>query len=389
MIKANKNTRISEIIFFVPFALYYIARTIEYTNYANEHNAQIFNVVKLIAYGLAVIGLAYNAVSQGLSKRILLTRLGILIFVLYQVIRWDERSVFVVLLFSFLFRIKDMKRYLRFCLRTGVIIYIATVAGSLLGIIPNVGTTTNKYGITWERFSLGFGYPGQTLMSLIPLVMMDIYLHKNKKSRLIRSLIWLVIVVALFTQSQTIMPSIVCVAYLGLANLPIKDKLLKGKRTYITFICCGISLLLIFLRYYGLLPVMYIDRLINYRLSLTITAIKKYGITLLGTGFSNIGNESEYLFLDSDYAHILITNGAFYLIICVCMFNLCIAWAKRQNDSDLFLIFMMIAVNSMVNNGMFNLVLNPFIIVLALAIKDNGRRLVKPGERFKWKIQSL
>lgn len=388
MIRTNSSVRISELLFFASFGLYYIMKSIEYTVFANEQNARLFITVKVVTYFIAVIGITYNIFSRGISKRGLFLKLLIILFALYQAVHWNEKSVFVVLLFSFLFDVKDTNKYLRFCFKAGIIIYIFTVLCAIFNIIPNVVTITNKYGITWRRSSLGFGYPGQTLMSLMPLIMIDTYLHKDKKTRLIRSCIWAVTVMVLFIQSQTIMPSIVSFVYLILANLSVKEKLLKGKHTYIAYICCGVAMMFVFMRYCEFAPVMYIDRLINYRLSLTITAIRKYGITFFGTGFSNIGTESEYLFLDSDYSHMLITNGVIYLILCVYMFNLCILWAKRQKDSDMVLIFLMIAINSLVNNGMFNLVFNPFIIILALALKEKENRLVTMGARYRWKLKS-
>ncbi len=386
MFELYKECRLSKLILFVSFTLYYVVRTLEYTNFSNLAIGNSFSLLKYASYGIALIGIVYKLYYSNLPLKRLLFRLVFYAFVMFMVVHWDQRTVFVVLLFSVLFNKEDIEDFLKLAFGIGVIVYFATILCALLDIIPDTVTTAEKYGILWERHSFGFVYPGQTMMSLVPLIMIDIYLHKQNRSRFIHSLFWFVIAIAVFSQSLTIMPTMVSILFLIFANLPKRIIRKFTQNRFVAFCCCGISMLLVGLKYVNFPLVNFIDSLLNYRLSLTITAINKFGITLLGTGFTNISNDTEYLYLDSDYSNMIISCGVIYLVLCLVAFTLCIIWAKNQNNLDLLLILNVIAINSIVNNGMFDLVMNPFIIVLFTAMREDKIYL---GARKKWLVKSL
>lgn len=386
MIAFNKNWRFSKLLLFLSFALYYFIRTLEYTNFSSLHIGNYFAILKYFSYGIALIGVLSKLFFSSLSLKRLLFRLLFYAFVLFQVVYWDHRTIFVVLLFSMLVNKDDIIDFLKLSFFIGLFVYITTVLSSVFSFIPETFTSAEKYGIIFERHSLGFIYPGQTMMSLVPLIMIDIYLHKEKRNRFIRSMIWFVIVLVVFSKSLTIMPTIVSFLFLVIVNLPkcIIRKITNNK--YIGFMCCSISMILVGFKYYNLSFINSIDSLMNYRLSLTVTAINKFGITLFGTSFSNISNDTEYLYLDSDYSNMLISCGVIYLLLCLMVFTLCVIWAINHNDLDLVIVFNIIAINSIVNNGMFDLVMNPFIIIMFTALKDDKSYL---GVRNRWLVKSL
>ncbi len=386
MIELYKECRLSKLILFVSFTLYYVVRTLEYTNFSNLAIGNSFSLLKYVSYGIAVIGIVYKLYYSNLPLKRFLFRLVFYAFVMFQVVYWDHRTVFVVLLFAILFDKEDMEDFLKLSFVIGSVVYFATIFCALLNIIPDTVTSAEKYGILWERHSFGFIYPGQTMMSLVPLIMIDIYLHKQNRSRFIHSLFWFAVVLAVFSQSLTIMPTLVSVLFLIFSNLPKRIVRNFTKNRFVAFWCCGISMLLVGLKYVNFPLVNSIDSLLNYRLSLTVTAINKFGITLLGTKFTNISNTTEYLYLDSDYSNTMIACGVIYLVLCLVAFTLCVIWAKNQNNLDLLLILNFIAINSIVNNGMFDLVMNPFIIVLFTAMREDK---IYFGARKKWLVKSL
>ena len=60
---------------------------------------------------------------------------------------------------------------------------------------------------------------------------------------------------------------------------------------------------------------------------------------------------------------------------------------KRRSPAGIpLLILNIIAINSIVNNGMFDLVLNPFIIVLFTAMREDRIYL---GASKKWLVKNL
>jgi hypothetical protein len=117
-----------------------------------------------------------------------------------------------------------------------------------------------------------------------------------------------------------------------------------------------------------------IDIFLNYRLELAFTFAKQYGIKWFGTNFKN-DTRWYYQIVDSEYAYSLISYGVLYtifsLVLMVIIMNYTVCFRK---DKLLILIWCLIFINSIVNNGIFNISYNPFIIIMMPAIKNTFQR---------------
>lgn len=351
--------------FFVPFILYYVSKYFEYTCFYNENSFLFFNYVKYLAFSILLIGIILKLFySAEIKNKDFLVNFIIIAFIFYQNIKWNDRSLIIVLLFGYLFNTKFLTSYLKITLFIGCILFSITVLASIFNIIHTVERFSIKFDSIWIRSSLGFNYPGQLLMSFIPIVLTDLYLCKHKKNRVIKSFVWGAISLFLFCLCKTVMPLIIILFYFVLINSSFLKNALNVIANKISYICCIAFFILVYTRFKELELGFFIDSILNYRLTMATRAIYDYGITLFGTGFTNIENSYNYLVLDSDYSHILITNGVIYLLLCLFIFNKCISWANKNNNSELSLVLSVMAINSIVNNGMFNLIFNPFIIIL-------------------------
>ena len=98
---------------------------------------------------------------------------------------------------------------------------------------------------------------------------------------------------------------------------------------------------------------------------LAVTAYDKYGVTLLGSGFQNINDGHQYLILDSEYIFMLVSNGIVYSALAVALFSHLIYRTEKSKNRHIVLIYVLIAVYCIFNNGIYNLIFNPFIILIS------------------------
>ena len=254
---------------------------------------------------------------------------------------------------------------------------------SFIGITENVVTSTDKYNMVFTRSSLGFNYPGQLMMSFMPIVFLYYYLN-DKKTSWWTHVFWTICAGMVFIFSQTIMPLMVILMFIILFVIfkNWSNNFYKIFQPYwMPFFSFILTIVLLFLRLANNKVAIIIDNIANYRFSLGVTALKQYGISFLGTGFQNINDGTQYLILDSEYIFMLISNGVIYTVIAILLFTSVVKWAQVKKEKTLVLIFVLIAINAIFNNGIFNLIFNPFMIVLnqsiAYKVVEKGHKIIQ------------
>ena len=113
-----------------------------------------------------------------------------------------------------------------------------------------------------------------------------------------------------------------------------------------------------------------IDRLLNGRLSVTDRIIDRYGIGLWGSSFENNTLDGKYEIIDSEYLYNALNAGVVYLVISLVLCVLIVKYVQMKNDACLTLIWSMVFINAIINNGIWGIVMNPFSILLVPALKD-------------------
>lgn len=375
----GKRVRIREddMLFYLAYVLYFVPRYMEYLALRMAGASTVITVVKIISYVLCVAVILLNVKKITIprwDKALLYGVIGIV--VLYQVIAHSANSIFVVLLFSVAFVKRDMNRFFAVNFKLHVVLYAFTVLSSFIGVTENVARDTYKYGVLFMRMSLGFNYPGQLLISLMPIVFLYYYLYRDRISWK-HTVFWVACIAVIFIFSQTIMPTALLLLFIGVFHIqkryvPRKRKILQPYLAPV--ISCALTVLLLFMRMWNFGPAVLIDNASNYRFSLGATAYSKFGITLLGSGFQNISNENQYLILDSEYMFMLISNGIIYTALAALMYAWAIKWAQMRGYRTMVLVFVLLAINGIFNNGIFNLIFNPFIIVLYQAMDYSPKR---------------
>ena len=388
--KIKLTERVQIDVFYLAYVRYAIPRYFQYTSLEQiAAVALVFKIAKLVSY-LCLALLCFNRIKEmkcvGLAK--VLCTAGVMGIVIGQVIFWDANAIFVVLLMSFAFVNQDLTYFLRLTLKLQAVMFGTTVLLAVFGVIPNVVVPVVKFGIHMNRMSLGFNYPGQLLMSCMPMVFLSYYLCKKITWKM--NLFWVIFTTLCFVASQTLMPYAIILLFIFCSNLLAYTKF----DLFRTNIHCGLlkqtaniafvsTLVLTFLQYKQNKIALILNEIVNYRFSLNVTAIQKYGISLFGTGFQNIqegGVGGEYLFLDSEYMFMLVSNGIIYTLVALVLMKCVLDFCVEKENTRLTLILVLMLLYLIVNNGMFNLITNPFIIILVSSIQykieNSGIRVI-------------
>lgn len=355
-------------IFLVLFFLYFIPRYFEYTTYTQiDSFAKGIVILKSISYVLSIIYWIMLQFSNKIKIRYLILEIVILGYFSYEAFIKNRNTIFVVILFALIFPIGYYEDYLKKVLNVSIILYIFTLVSCSMGIIQNVNGQGQKFGDEVVRFGMGFTYSGQMVMMLIPIVFLYFYVRK-KNATLLEGIVWLVINGIVFNYCKTIMGAVLITIYIilfFLLKLIHKKNLLK-KSIFVRFspiIFLLTTLIILYLRRIGSVFALVVDAICSYRFNVGNIMIDTYGVKLFGTRFTD-NTDYYYEILDSEYVHMLVGEGIVYLIIAIIISCVLMWFLQTKKDTNLILIFTLIFLNGIVNNGIFNLVMNPFIIII-------------------------
>lgn len=367
-------------IFVFCVLLYFIPKYLEYTTFANlDTVAGLIKILKTFSYVLASGLLCVRII----KKRIIpvsyfVIVFPLLIYYIYQLSVRNHNTIFVVMLFSIIFEEKYLDRYVALLLRISCALYCITVISSDLGIIENVYTSRNKFGSIWSAGGNGFGYSGQMMMMMIPLVFL-FYYKNDGRIRWYHNIFWIGISSWAFARCRTIAGFVLIVSFLLFYNIFAKYKtkahyFLNSRLVLFSpLIFAGLTLLLIWLYDKGNVIGYTLDTVLNGRLSVVSRIIQRYGIHILGSDFTNNTLDGKYEIIDSEYASMLISGGVIYLVVGLLLCVSIIRYTQKRNKT-MTLIWFMIFLNAVVNNGIFGLVMNPFSILLVPALRDLLRK---------------
>lgn len=364
----------NRILFYLAYGLYFVANYVElYTSVNAEGLLRVLRLCELGAYGI-FLGIVMCGLLTG-RKPTALKILGWLVLlaaIVYQVVVHRSNSIMMVLIISYAFGEDDIREFAVWNLGLNVIMYILTLLWVPAGLSENVLWTDDpKLGVMRVRNSLGFNYPGQLAMSLTPIVFLYYYL-RDRRITIFENIFWIAILGLAFAFSQTIMPILVAVGFIVSFNIiSLRERVNSPGRgqwkrfiPYIAYVSAGVTFILTWLYEKQVSIAVAINSLISGRLHLNWEGVRHFGINLFGSGYKNGTSMGWYLYLDSEYFYMLISNGVLYTVAALWMWKAVIEWSVRKNDRVMTLIFCFMAVNAIVNNGIFNLLFLPFIIVL-------------------------
>ena len=360
-------------LFIIAYSLYFIPRYIEYTlltsiNWINDIITPLKNVSYLLCAGLFVIRLLMN--KTGLSKFIVYILFGT--FFVYASFKFDAKGMFPVMLFGMAMDQKMDKDLLHYSLHLNIFMYLLIILLSICGIIGSVGVDLSvaRIGVT-TRNSMGFNYPGQLAMQFFPIIFLWFY-DRNVRIKKIDYILFLTLTILVYLVSGTLMSTMIVFLFLFLDLVVSKHEnggIISSKIG--RFVYCNCPLIFVILMFVFIIMVdkgsnigNRIDALCSFRFSICARNINSYGIHPWGSlGFVNYADTDIYNIVDSEYMFNILSYGyVFFFVILVFSYFVLKGVIKKGNNT-LSIVWFLYFLNSIVNNGAYNLVMNPFSVL--------------------------
>lgn len=375
------------------FVIYFSTMFFEYTTVVDFGTLEkVLKYLRIFSYTGFVL-LSVMNINRKLSIKNLSVLLLILINIVLQIIYRSDRTLFFVFLISCSTLKIDKEKCLRKIYHLMIILFALTVTMAFLKIIPNNVRQEHKFGALVNRFACGFNYSGQMQIELMAMTLLGCYFYSQKRHKLIDkisyALIWSVINIIAYNIGKTITP--LFFSMIGIISLLIgQAKFTKNKKrilTYSPLFCVGIVFTITYLKYLGGKIGIIVDNIFNSRPAMNLKAYWDIGISLMGSDFVNnadYDNLANYFVLDSEYASAFFVNGIIYFVIMIIIMLLAIRYAERMNNKSLYIVFIIYCYFLILNNGFFNLVINPFAIYLGASVWGNKTKQMEVERYYQY-----
>lgn len=260
-------------------------------------------------------------------------------------------------------------------------IVVITIMLFYCGVFKSVDTSTfREEGIT-RRLSLGFGWTTYVPNLFMSFVLGVLYLRPSRKYR------WFLIVVLIFinyylykatnTKAVYYETFILLVLYIIVEQFHFditKPKLFRAVLPLAFIVGAGLALWMS-VKYDENNAIMSaINRLTTSRLSLTHKALELYPIRLFGNAIEWVTGvdlaQDTYFYVDSSYMLIIIQYGLLVFAYIVLLFTLIMRHFVYRKDNVALVCLVIIAVHSITDPQLFNVVYTPYLLALGLVLKN-------------------
>lgn len=271
---------------------------------------------------------------------------------------------------------------------------MATVAASLLGVIPNIATISFASG--YARLRKCFGY---TFCTYIPnyffsIVMEYVYIRRRKSSSItlieMAVMIMLNIVIYSATQTRTTF-LLVCLIMLmqlydwfaGKTGLRIRRIIIVKLINFIYKWCFPFmaALSVFFAVFYTKQnKLMYmINRALSQRLRLSNEGFRNYGLSLTGVSVEWMIDIDNYNYIDSSYINILICYGVIIFAFVLFGFTVTMRSSIKTGNKALCAILFIWSARAFIDPQLFLIWFNPFMLCIMKTIHSDYKNEVRRG----------
>lgn len=254
-------------------------------------------------------------------------------------------------------------------LRTSFLVVVVTLTLCLIGIFPDVVTTS---GIHENRHTLGFDY-AMTYASLLMYMSISYFIYKQRNITYCELIIFLIsyCVVMYFADTRAAFAE-GCIFIFLLWLLRTKSNIFCGSFfKYIVAIIMPVfavtSITLCYLYDPTDINWLMADGVLSGRLHLQADAMEMYGLSFLGQE-SNLVFGEDVIRVDSAYTFIVITYGILPLLLLVVAFSAYGIRCYKNGDYTSCIAFILISVHSFSDPPLIDPSHNPFILLVGITL---------------------
>ncbi len=323
----------------------------------------------------------------------------ILLMLLSGIIFYFSRKTYVLLTVLIIWSMRkvEFKEILKYALPTMFITFVAIIALSLVGIIPNWSSERADGGI---RYYLGYQFATIPSTYFFVILLTRFY-QKGKDIKLEEIIFELLISIYLYlkTDSRTgfylsfvVLATIAIYKYADKLNIKkVIEK--KSFKKFLKKLCVSLPIIMLIISvlmivFYGIgnSYALKINQSLSGRLKYTLKGLLKYDIKPFGSnvtwngwgGYGHITIENfDYNFVDNSYIYLLIDCGAIFLTVFTIAYTLLLVHAYKKNDYKLIIVLSLILIWSLIEPNILNIDKNLFLLLFAEILEINLLKDIK------------
>ena len=376
------TVKLNEILFFMAYGLYMIVSILRISFYA-VYIQGLFKYAFLLCLGLLVLKEIYGSKYSLKTVAGAIVAFGLLLIINNSLDGMIQFGTSIVLIYCA--RDIPLKKILKVTVWLSSILFVFIVLSAYAGIIENYAYVSSSR----TRYYMGFRYAlyGPTVLSNI--IMCDIYLHKERISNW-KLLLFAIVDYLCFTQTDSRLTfGLTLLIILAALILKYKPQILKKRKVICLvmanswWLCAGLSFWIIGKYNSEVAWMNKLDIMLGSRLSLGLSSLQKYGISLfgnsaitwVGNGLDIYGNQSTetYLYVDNMYLQLLQRFGIIFFAVFVILFTVvCYKYLKRK-DYHMLVILFVLALHGIIDDLIMYLYYNTFLLVAGIALLETAR----------------
>ena len=298
----------------------------------------------------------------------------------FAVISWRKSQSYLILdVVTLIVGTKGVhfKRVVHWYYRISLIMLVAVVLYSLIGVISNLSYVVPNRG---TRYALGIVYPTDLVSHVLYLMIAKSYLDFDK----IRWPYYVVFIVLAYLMKQVADARLSTIAAIVLVIALIVAKQAQNKKRWAIKIVSLFWTATPILVFIDLVAVLNYDpwnqlfiranNLFSNRLALSSMAIKKYGTNLWGNHVIEHGwggakglkmasvDSARYFYIDSSYVRLLVIYGLVVLVMIVAFMMYISIRATVEKDYALVVAMLVVTISCLVEQHLLDISFNPFLL---------------------------
>lgn len=373
----------SELLYFTAYFLFIFAGTTISNSYlfgTSSYRHEITNICNYISTILFVA----SFVMQKMEIKVVLKKL-VTAAVAFLVSANTHSIGFGVSIMAVISAVNiDIKKIIKCCIYTNIFCLLIVVIPALLGMIPNEVRIHNGL----EAQSLGFAYYSNAPYILLMVTILLFLLAKNKKQENIIILFATPIQYLIYKTNTVRLVLYIYILFVILVflfrflNKNVKHNIINFL-SLIMFPAATVFTVFASLNVNKYVFLTKLNDLLNSRLGFNNIGFQRYGVSLFGnkietnSGFIDENFYNHYFYIDSGYAYALLSYGLLISILLIVLWSVLSHHAAKKNDFKLLIVCIVNCVFSFVNNLLFNISLNPILIMALNLLLSRNKEEVR------------
>lgn len=292
---------------------------------------------------------------------------GIMIFITFLVILGNDNVNFIFYTILLMLSSKriDVNKIIKVTFYLQLILLCITVLPAALGIIYNEA----QYSENGSRLRhlLGFRYCTDSANFYLSVILEYIYLYREKRIGIIKSIVFILIGYYIFIQTDTKEAFLLIVLAFVIERIfrPFdfrKSYTLRGFIKYQYWIYAFLSIIVSGL-YVKDGSFEKINVALNSRLDLANQGLMKWGVKIFGVSVKWISKGDAYNYIDSSFINVLICYGILMFLFLLIGYTTIGCRAIEENDQRLYAVLIIWGIHAMINPQIYLIWYNPFLFL--------------------------